>query len=100
MSPRGGRVLTRVLAGVSALAIVIGLLAVYVEQTVFDSRAFANRAVSMLDDEAVQTEIANAITDAAIESGPERGRGAAADRVGRPRGWSARRRCRACSPRA
>ena len=70
MTSKRKRVLSRVLAGLAALALVIASLAAYVEQTLFDSKAFANRAVSVLDDEAVQEVVADAITDTAVEKVP------------------------------
>ncbi len=70
MTPGKKRALSRALAGLSAFAIVLGMLAVYVEQTLFDSRSFANRSISILDDAEAQALVANAITDAAVDGVP------------------------------
>jgi hypothetical protein len=64
------RGLSRALAGLCAFAIVLGTLAVYTEQTLFESRSFANRSISVLDDEDAQALVANALTDAAIDGVP------------------------------
>ncbi len=53
-----------------AAAVLVGALSAYIDETLFDSRTFSNRAVSVLDNDAVQAELANAITDAAIDEVP------------------------------
>ncbi len=70
MTPGRRRLLSRTLAGVAALALLLGVISIYAEQTLFNSEKFSARAVSVLDDEAVQQQIAAAITDAAIEQAP------------------------------
>ena len=64
------RAFARALAGLCAFAVVLGTLSIYLEQTLFQPRQFANRAVSILDDEATQQLVAGAITDSAIEGVP------------------------------
>ena len=71
MSSGRKRVISRGLAGLSALAIVIGLLAAYTEHALFDSGSFSDHAISVLDDPDVQAVLANAIADAAIEGAPD-----------------------------
>ncbi|MGB2850692.1 MAG: hypothetical protein WBC01_03400, partial [Solirubrobacterales bacterium] len=70
MTPARRRLLSRLLAGLAAFGVLFAAVAAYAEQTLFDSEKFSNRAVSVLDDEAVQSQLANAITDAAIEQAP------------------------------
>ncbi len=48
----------------------IGCLAAYANHSLFNSRAFANRAVSVLNDDAVKAQIGEAITDAGVEQVP------------------------------
>ena len=70
MTPARRRVLSRLLAGLAVFGVLFAAVAAYAEETLFDSEKFSNRAVSVLDDEAVQSQLANAITDAAIEQAP------------------------------
>jgi len=58
------------MAGLAVFAVLFATVVTYAEETLFDSETFANRTVSVLDDEAVQGELAGAITDAAIEGVP------------------------------
>ncbi len=64
------RGLSRLLAGVATAAVLVGCLAAYANHSLFNSRAFANRAVSVLDDDAVKAQIGEAITDAGVEQVP------------------------------
>lgn len=70
MTPARRRFLSRTLAALSVAAVLFASLFVYAEQTLFDSDSFADHAVSVLDDEAVQEQLANTITDGAIEQVP------------------------------
>lgn len=70
MSPARRRLTSRILAGVATVVLLLGAIALYAQQTLFDSEKFSNRAVSVLDDEAVQQQISAAITDAAIAQAP------------------------------
>ena len=70
MKPARRRLLSRLLAGLAVFAVIFASLAAYAEQTLFDSKNFSNRAVSVLDDPAVQDQLAAAITDAAIAQVP------------------------------
>lgn len=70
MRPARRRLLSRLLAGLAVFGVLLAAIAAYAEQTLFDSEKFSNRAVSVLDDEAVQAQLANAITDAAIQEAP------------------------------
>jgi hypothetical protein len=64
------RVISRSLAGLSALAIVVAIFAYYCEDALFDSRSFSDHAVSVLDDPEVQQLLTEAIADTAIEGVP------------------------------
>lgn len=70
MTPARRRLYSRGLAGLAVFAVLVASVAAYAEETLFDSRTFSNRAVSVLDDEAVQNQIAGAITDGAISEVP------------------------------
>ena len=70
MTPSRRRLLSRGLAGLAAFAVLFASIAAYANETLFDSQNFSNRAVSVLDDEAVQAQLADAITDAAIAKLP------------------------------
>ncbi len=70
MTTRRKRLLSRGLAALAVLAALVASLAAYAEETLFDSKAFSNRAVSVLDDEAVQQQLASEITDGVIEAAP------------------------------
>lgn len=70
MTTRRKRLLSRALAALAVLAALVASLAAYAEETLFDSTAFSNRAVSVLDDEAVQQQLASEITDGVIEAAP------------------------------
>lgn len=70
VSPKRRRLLSRFLAGLAVFATLFAAIASYAEQTLFESDTFANRAVSVLDDPAVQNQLSAAITDAAIAQAP------------------------------
>jgi hypothetical protein len=70
VSPARRRLLSRLLAGLAVSGVLLAAIAAYAGQTLFDSDTFSNRAVSVLDDEAVQAQLASAITDAAIGEVP------------------------------
>ncbi len=70
MGPRRRRFVSRLLAGLAVLSLLLATTAYYAERTVFDPDRFSDRAVSILDDEAVQGQIAAAITDAVIAEEP------------------------------
>ena len=70
MSQGRRRVLSRLLAGFAVFAVLFAAIVDYAQETLFDSKTFSNRAVSVLDDQAVQDKLAAAITDAAIEQAP------------------------------
>ncbi len=62
--------MSRLLAFAATVAVLVGCLAAYVNHSLFNSRAFANRAVSVLSDDAVKAQVGDAITDAAVEQVP------------------------------
>lgn len=70
MSPRRRRFLSRLLAGLGVFALLLGAVAAYAERTIFDPDRFSDRAVSVLDDDAVRNQIAAAVTDAVINEQP------------------------------
>lgn len=70
MSPRRRRFLSRLLAGFAVFALLVGTTAAYAKRTVFNPDRFSDRAVSVLDDDAVRNQIAAAITDAVISQEP------------------------------
>jgi hypothetical protein len=71
MSPRRRRLLSRLLAGLAIVGLLVALIGTYATRTLYDSATFSNRAVSVLDDEAVQDQIAATIADAATVEFPD-----------------------------
>jgi hypothetical protein len=70
MSPRRRRFLSRLLAGLAVFALLLGTTAAYAERAIFDPDRFSDRAVSVLDDDAVRSQIAAATTDAVVNEQP------------------------------
>ncbi len=70
MSPRPRRFLSRLLAGLAVFSLLLATTAYYADRAIFDTEGFSDRAVSVLDDGAVQDQIATSITDAVIAEDP------------------------------
>src|SRR5688572_24156009 len=71
MSPRRRRLLSRSLAGLAVFALLVAVVGIYATRTLYDSETFSNRAVSVLEDEAVQDRLASSIADAAVAETPD-----------------------------
>jgi hypothetical protein len=63
MTPRGRRVVVRLLVAAASVAIVLALVAGYVRRAAVDSDQFANRATAALRDDSVRELVAERITD-------------------------------------
>jgi hypothetical protein len=59
----------RALVGVAVILAVLALVMSYVGRAVLDSQSFADRAVAILGDQAVQDDVADHLTDALVNSG-------------------------------
>ncbi len=55
----------------AVLAVLVAAVFAYAQETLFDSRVFASRAVSVLEDEAIQRELSATIADQAIAQSPD-----------------------------
>src|SRR5918992_1909114 len=63
MTPRSRRVVVRLLVVAASVAILLALVAGYVQRAAVDSDQFANRATAALRDESVRALVAERITD-------------------------------------
>ncbi len=61
--------LTMSIAAFAAIALSLGIVTTWIEQTVYDSEAFADRAVALLDSKAIREELADEIADQLIANG-------------------------------
>lgn len=71
MTPARRRLLSRFFAGVAVAATLFAAIVGYAEETVFDSEKFANRAVSVLDDESVKRQLGDAIAEGVLTGVPD-----------------------------
>jgi hypothetical protein len=71
MTARQRQVVSIVLAVIGCVLALIGGVALYAREQIFDSDAFADNAAAALKDDAVTRALADPITDQAIDRGPD-----------------------------
>jgi hypothetical protein len=71
VTPRTRQVSSVVLAVVGCVLALVGGVALYAREQIFDSDAFADNAAAALKDDAVTKALADPITDQAVDRGPD-----------------------------